>query len=51
MAVRQRVSGRLHGCCDGVEVSMEIRGDRNNKRVRFDSLKAGNRFTTTANFV
>lgn len=25
MAVCQRVSGRLYGCCDGVEVNMEIK--------------------------
>ena len=38
------MSGCLHGCCDGVEVNMEIRGERDNQVVRFDSLKEGEPF-------
>ena len=38
------MSGRLYGYCDGVEVSMEIRGEHGRKNVRFDSLKEGEPF-------
>lgn len=44
MAVRQRVSGRLYGCYDEREISMEIREKCVRKNVRFDSLKEGEAF-------